>query len=59
MLNIFSLSKKFSVAILFEFNLKFVPLFAGSRFKDAFQDPGAYLAIEHLFEVHSFEKEIN
>lgn len=26
---------------------------AGPRFKDAFQDPGAYLAIEPLFEVHT------
>lgn len=31
----------------------------GSRFKDAFLDPGAYLAVEPLFEVCSLEKEIN
>ncbi|XP_022721333.1 protein root UVB sensitive 6-like isoform X3 [Durio zibethinus] len=39
--------------------LKDRPVVLGSRFKDAFQDPGAYLAIEPLFEVRLFEKEIN
>jgi hypothetical protein len=36
------------------FNLSLFNCLAGSRFRDAFQDPGAYLAIEPLFEVCHF-----
>ena len=32
----------------------FYNFLAGPRFKDAFQDPGVYLAVEPLFEVISF-----
>ncbi|PPD92906.1 hypothetical protein GOBAR_DD10151 [Gossypium barbadense] len=46
--------KKALGAMLFEFNLKALPLFAGSRFRDAFQDPGAFLAIEPLFEKERY-----
>ncbi|XP_022721332.1 protein root UVB sensitive 6-like isoform X2 [Durio zibethinus] len=34
--------------------LKDRPVVLGSRFKDAFQDPGAYLAIEPLFEKEKY-----
>ncbi|XP_022724337.1 protein root UVB sensitive 6-like [Durio zibethinus] len=34
--------------------LKDRPVILGSRFKDAFQDPGAYLAIEPLFEKEKY-----
>ncbi|XWS20673.1 hypothetical protein CRYUN_Cryun31cG0123100 [Craigia yunnanensis] len=34
--------------------LKDRPVVLGSRFKDAFQDPGAYLAIEPLFEKERY-----
>jgi len=27
---------------------------AGPRFKEAFQDPNSFLAIQHIFEVHAF-----
>lgn len=43
--------------VLFPEFESFIPLLAGPRFKDAFQDPTAFLAIEPLFEVCFFPRE--
>ncbi|KAF7842832.1 protein root UVB sensitive 6-like [Senna tora] len=39
---------------IFSFPWKDRPVVLGSRFKDAFQDPGAYVAIEPLFEKERY-----
>ncbi|KAL5854107.1 hypothetical protein ACOSQ4_003909 [Xanthoceras sorbifolium] len=39
---------------IFNFPWKDKPVVIGSRFKDAFQDPGSYLAIEPLFEKERY-----
>ncbi|KAI4296139.1 hypothetical protein L6164_036122 [Bauhinia variegata] len=39
---------------IFKFPWKDKPVVLGSRFKDAFQDPGAYVSIEPLFENEKY-----
>ncbi|XP_054777650.1 protein root UVB sensitive 6-like [Prosopis cineraria] len=39
---------------IFKFPWKDRPVVLGSRFKDAFQDPGAYVAIQPLFEKEKY-----
>jgi len=55
---VYQWAKRILPAIILAEKLKlnsFLTVFLGSRIKEAFQDPSAYIAIEPLFDVSLFE----